>query len=204
HGRPAADGTGRGRVSRRRQDHPGGRRGAIFDGQLVLFPPAPGGDDKADLGVEELDQGLQRVEPNRVLLAEVSGAGEQRLLDLLEHGREGAPRPARGTAFFSRSGRRAPVPSPFARSRGPTSIRKGTPFSSHSLNLKPGRSSRQSTLTPMAARAVSTCWSAVSIWLRSASLRKIGTMITCAGAIRGGSCRPESSPGAITPAPPIR
>ena len=76
-------------------------------------------------------------------------------------------------------------------------MRSGTPRNSQSLNLNPGVTwSRQSdfTLTPAAARVLWTASTSGATFSRSTSLRQIGTMTTCTGAMRGGSLNPLRVP----------
>mmetsp|Transcript_6884 Transcript_6884/g.15784 ORF Transcript_6884/g.15784 Transcript_6884/m.15784 type:complete len:255 (+) Transcript_6884:324-1088(+) len=114
-----------------------------------------------------------------------------------------------GTGFFSLPKGRAFIsPAPLLTSRGPTSIRSGTPFRSHSKYLAPGRSvSRSSTFTrtPAALRAlVSSSTAASTLAWSSSVLPRMGTTTTWMGATGGGRTRPASSLWVMTSAPTSR
>mmetsp|Transcript_19826 Transcript_19826/g.67080 ORF Transcript_19826/g.67080 Transcript_19826/m.67080 type:complete len:389 (+) Transcript_19826:172-1338(+) len=109
------------------------------------------------------------------------------------------------TTCFSPPVRCATTHVPAAASRGPTSMRRGTPFRSHSKYLAPGRMlSRSSTLT-LSGLSDAATRSTASLTSFAASksffFGMIGTMTTCVGAILGGSTRPASSECVITSAP---
>ena len=101
--------------------------------------------------------------------------------------------------------RRASSTVPFSRSRPPIARRTGTPLSSHSANLKPGRRvSRLSILTVMPFASSSflnaAILSRIALFTAS-SFPVIGTITTWIGASFGGSTRPLSSPCAMISAP---
>src|SRR3989338_8432884 len=82
----------------------------------------------------------------------------------------------------------------FSRSFGPSSSRKGTPFSSHSLYLNPGVYSSLSskcTLYSFNFFSISSHFFTTSFLVLS---NKIGIITICIGAMRGGRMRPLSSP----------
>ncbi len=89
-------------------------------------------------------------------------------------------------------------------SRGPISMRTGTPRKSHSLYFQPGCSSRASTRTRNPA-SLRRCARLVHASIaRSSFERTIGTRIASIGAIFGGMRRPRSSPCTMIRAPSIR
>src|SRR5438552_4897307 len=70
-------------------DHAGGRRCRLFYRLLVFGAPAPRGDDEADGLFKEAHHRRQRVEPNRMALAELQRTLEERFLNVLEHRGDG-------------------------------------------------------------------------------------------------------------------
>ena len=90
---------------------------------------------------------------------------------------------------------------PFSMSRGPTSMRTGTPFISHSLNFQPALWSRSSTLVRMPA-AVSSLYSSSAFSSTPGLCIAMGRITAWMGATRGGITRPRSSPWTMI-IPPI-
>mmetsp|Transcript_8522 Transcript_8522/g.13023 ORF Transcript_8522/g.13023 Transcript_8522/m.13023 type:complete len:333 (-) Transcript_8522:169-1167(-) len=97
---------------------------------------------------------------------------------------------------------------PALASRGPISMRTGTPLRSHSKYLAPGRScGRSSTLTRTPALF---SWATIRSTCRrtravsSPSPLVMGTITACTGATGGGSTRPASSECVMTSAPSSR
>mmetsp|Transcript_103338 Transcript_103338/g.316260 ORF Transcript_103338/g.316260 Transcript_103338/m.316260 type:complete len:302 (-) Transcript_103338:643-1548(-) len=101
--------------------------------------------------------------------------------------------------------RRLAMPTPFSRSRAPSSMRKGTPLRSHSKYLSPGfKPTRSSTCTRMPwASTVSRNALAASkmAFCVSAFLWNKATMTTWMAATAGGRTRPVSSECAMIVAP---
>ena len=86
----------------------------------------------------------------------------------------------------------------FSISLGPTSTLNGTPFCSHSLNLKPGETSDLSSIITLNSLRVSFNWlTTVITESLSLSFGIIGTMTIWWGANLGGSFKPLSSPWAM-------
>mmetsp|Transcript_93708 Transcript_93708/g.264501 ORF Transcript_93708/g.264501 Transcript_93708/m.264501 type:complete len:215 (+) Transcript_93708:179-823(+) len=90
--------------------------------------------------------------------------------------------------------------SPFLMSKGPNSMRTGTPFISQKLNFQPGELSRSSTLARIPASVSFSYMSSAAafVWSRSccevAALIPTTTITTCKLATLGGNTRPRSSP----------
>src|SRR4030088_1804693 len=95
-GRTAAHGARPVHLAGTRQDHPGGSGGAVFHRALVLLATAPGRDGEPDRRVKEAAHGLERIEPDRMRIAEFTGPLKESLLDLLEHRGDGDGELAQG------------------------------------------------------------------------------------------------------------
>ena len=111
------------------------------------------------------------------------------------------------TASFFRSWRATIITCWPARSRGPSSMRRGTPLRSHSAYFQPGRMlSRLSTWTlPTVARSCAASPSAAAQTCAiSSSFFQIGTMTALVPAMRGGRTRPSSSLCVMMRAPMMR
>ena len=109
------------------------------------------------------------------------------------------------TASFERLSRRTSTTLLFCTSRGPISIRTGTPRISHSLNFQPGVFSLMSTFTRILPFSILSMRVTTSLTVAlSASLRQIGTITTWYGATRGGKISPELSPCTIITPPMVR
>ena len=96
----------------------------------------------------------------------------------------------------------ANIHTPASMSRGPISMRSGTPFISYSANFQPGELSLKSPFARMpAAVSVATSFSAASV--TPGLCDATGTTTAWIGAISGGRRSPLSSPWVMI-MPPIR
>ena len=93
---------------------------------------------------EQLGHLAHVLRAERVLVAERRACSSRPACDSVSSSATRAVTFPRGVCSFSPVSRGASVTWSASRSRGPSSIRTGTPRSSHSLNLKPGRSSSRS------------------------------------------------------------
>ncbi len=146
---------------------------------------------------------------NRCVLASRRASAAARRSDwiLSSSAATAASIPASGAVLLRRSCRATSIACPAARSRGPISIRTGTPFCSHSAYFQPGRIlSRSSTGTKPTAgfSADASRCPASTTADRSSSFFQIGTTTTRRGASNGGSTSPWSSLWVITSAPMVR